>query len=98
MYKHFSNYHIVWNRGVAVTRLVDFDIGPIKRKADKRLLPEQLGRWGERRAYAGQYGDMDYILVRGKLPEADSVYLAEFRLCERHGPWALYEHRGDTNQ
>jgi hypothetical protein len=92
MYLSFADYHIVWNRGIAVTPLVDFDFGPIRENPEGPSLPSTIGR-KQRRMRLGRFKQLDYLLVRGEPPEEVMSEFAGFELSKREGPWLLYERK-----
>lgn len=92
MYLSFADYHIVWNRGIAVTPLIDFDFGPIRENPEGPALPSTIGR-KQRRSHLGRFKQLDYLLVRGKPPEEVMGEFASFELRKREGPWLLFEHK-----
>jgi hypothetical protein len=94
MYLSFADYHIVWNRGIAVTPLLDFSFDPIKEGSKGRSLPSTIAR-KRKRVHLGRFADMDYLLVRGQVPEEVLSELSRFDLTKRRGPWSLYA-RKDT--
>ncbi len=91
LYIHFSNYYIVWNRGIAATCVVDYPFSPVGRRAGFRALPPQLGLefLGSFSRYDGRFGEMDCLLLRGKAREGDEKYLANFRPMKSTGKWRL---------
>ena len=90
-YLHFPNYYIIWNRGIAVTKIVDYRFGAVRRKASPASLPpynEWIGRFGR---YDGRYGYVDYLLFRGN-PGTDIMkHLTAFRPVRSVHPWTLSE-------
>jgi hypothetical protein len=81
VYMHFSNYHILWSKGVVTTMLIDYRFGSIKRVASKQVLPE-LKQWaGISRLIPEEYKNLKYLLLKGEptnLP-ANTVTIAEQR-------------------
>lgn len=95
MYDNFADYYMVWTGGVSTTRLVDDRSFAIRRRVGTDQLPEYMGWIGkaERSRYDGRYGALDYILVRGEIPEQAGSVLRDFRLLNRAGAWRLYANR-----
>ncbi len=93
VYIHFPDYYIVRKQGIAGTCLIDYRFGTIRRKAGKTLLPPQRRiEWiGKRKAYDGRFANMDYILVRGEVPQEHEKYMVNFILKRTSGRWSLYE-------
>ncbi|MCK4773291.1 MAG: hypothetical protein KAT30_00845 [Candidatus Krumholzibacteria bacterium] len=91
VYNHFQDYYTVWKRGVTVSKVGDFRFYPIRKKASRTALPvynEWIGKWG---SYDGRYRDMDYLLVKGTLPEGMKEHLESFAAEEAAGDWTLYK-------
>lgn len=103
VYIHFHNYNTVWTRGVTVSLVGSYRFGTIRRKVSAQVLPEDNEWVGYRRNYRGQYSDVDFILLRGDLPEEAATYFEHFRSLKRGGRWQLYENersrlKGDHNE
>jgi hypothetical protein len=89
VYRHFPNYFIVWNQGIATTRLVDYPLTYIERKVSREVLPaysEWTTKWGR---YDGRYNGLDYLLLRGDLPPADQPQLVNFKSVAQSGKWTV---------
>lgn len=94
IYENFTDYYIAWKQGIATTRVIDDRSFPVIRKVDISLLPMYLG-WISKHhnEYTGNYASMDYILVRGNLPDRVRQYFENFRLIKSNGKWLLYERK-----
>jgi hypothetical protein len=92
-YLHFSNYYIVRRQGIAVTRMVDFRFGTIRRKPSGGELPPAMMRFDLQPQYRGEYDDLDYLVVRGEIPHPLRDALHKFEETRRNGAWALFERR-----
>lgn len=92
VYAHVPNYHIIWNRGIATTGLMDFRFGAVRRKATEESLP-RYHEWAARdRDYDGRYhGRVDYILTRGVPSTETERYLDGYTLRKANPPWSLFE-------
>ena len=97
VYFHFPSYHIVWNRAIATTSLVDFRFSWVSRKVDSSVLPVYDARMQRRATYDRRYDGCAFLLVRGEIPEKHSRDLASFALVRRAEaleenvpPWSLY--------
>jgi len=88
-YLHFSNYYIVRKQGIAVSRMVDFRFGTVRRKPDGGELPVALMRFDIDPDYAGQYDEIDYLVVRGDMTESMRSSLYSFEETKRNGEWSL---------
>lgn len=88
-YLHFSNYYIVRRQGIAVSRMVDFRFGTVRRKEDGSDLPEAMMRFDISPDYAGEYDEIDYLMVRGEISPSMRDSLNNFEESNRHGKWSL---------
>jgi len=90
-YLHFPNYYIIWKRGIAVTKIVDYRFGAVRRRVPPDMLPpynEWIGRTGR---YDGRYNRIDYLLFRGN-PGTDIMkQLTAFEPVRSLSPWTLSE-------
>ncbi|MBN2384700.1 hypothetical protein JXQ70_17635 [bacterium] len=90
-YIHFPNYQIVWNRGIATTRLVEYPFMAVSRKTDFQELP-MYHEWITRdNPYDGRYRHLEYILIRGTVPEDDLDEFQDFVVIKQSGQWSLYQ-------
>jgi hypothetical protein len=93
-YIHFPNYYIVWRRGIACTKLVDYRFGIVRRRADGESLPRYDEWAGRFDSYDGRYRNLGYLLVRGAPTERALRRLERFRSIYASGKWTLYENAG----
>ena len=91
VYIHFPNYQIIWNRGVATTKLVDFRFGVVRRRVSADVLPIYHDWVGPQDPYRGWYSGLSAISVRGAIPASDAAQLGEFKVTAQSGAWSLYE-------
>lgn len=91
VYIHFPSYYIVWRRGIATTRIVDYRFGSVRRAVDADELPPYLEWAGKFKRYDNRYWNMDYILIRGDFPVHMFDDLANFTPVRTAGGWSLYE-------
>jgi hypothetical protein len=83
-YRHFPDYYIAWNRGVAATELTQFRFGVV-RAGSQGALPGYVAA-PTARSFAD--ANVDYVLVRGAMPvSADR----RFEMVRTSGDWRLYE-------
>src|SRR5690606_7187758 len=91
VYIHFPNYYIVWNKGVAASKIIDYRFGVVRRLAPESELPHYEEMIGERYSYQPQYSNIDYFLVRGQAPVENDMHLRGFSLWRQAEPWRIYE-------
>lgn len=66
VYIHFANYSIIWNHGIATTKVIDYRFGSIKRTASKEVLPEYQEWSGTIGLIPKEYENLKYLLLRGE--------------------------------
>jgi hypothetical protein len=88
VYIHFPGYYVVWHRGIATTRIIDFRFGPVRRRASPDALPSYAEWIGRSRRYDGRYAGLEYILWRARHQPPD--FDGGFRRVRTAGLWALY--------
>jgi hypothetical protein len=92
VYMHFPDYFIVWQQGISSTFLIDCGFGSFgstTRKASEAELPVYDFTLGKHQRYDGRYNDMDYILVRGNIPEHLHAKLTGFSVLKKQNCWML---------
>jgi hypothetical protein len=81
---HFPSYYIVWEKGIATSRVAEYRFSSIRKTAGGRTIPRYIEWVGKGIAYDGRYRDLDYLLIRGgSAPEG-------FALERTAGTWSLY--------
>lgn len=97
VYIHFPNYFIVWKKGIATTRVIDFG-GPwsIGRKVGKNILPEYNEWVGLYNDYDGRYVDVDFIYARGKFPKKDLQYFKKFEIVGQLDEWTFCRRKTES--
>jgi len=91
VYIHFPNYYIVWKKGIASTKIIDYRFGAIRRRVGPAELPPYEEWISLIRGSTDTYRDMDYLLVRGFPRPGQEGSLAGFEAARAKGAWALYE-------
>ncbi|MCK4351229.1 MAG: hypothetical protein KAX13_10230 [Candidatus Krumholzibacteria bacterium] len=90
VYIHFPSYFTVWGRGIAATSFVDYRFGFVRGRPGGARLPRYQEWIGKTDGSQGRYGAMDYILVRGSLPESAKHHISGRSLLEQASKWRLY--------
>ena len=98
LYDNFTDYFIVWARGIATTRTIDERSFPVQRAIDENALPPYLDWVGKYGHYDGRYRGLDCILVRGEIPESDQPFFEEYRLIRSSGLWKIYHKSAYTRE
>ncbi|MDZ7725251.1 MAG: hypothetical protein U5R06_21150 [candidate division KSB1 bacterium] len=97
-YNHFANYHIIWNKGIAINKMVDFP-SPwrLRRNASTKKLPP-YDPYTFKHNYQGGYEHTDFLLIRGTIPEKDVEKIKPFfQLIRCRPPYYLYQNRNVQN-
>ena len=88
-YIMFSDYYITWKKGIAVTSIIDYRFGSVRRKVDEHILP-RFNHWmANKGVYHKEYNEMEYILTNDELPACFKDSLADFTEVKRQGNWKL---------
>ena len=90
VYIHFPNYYIVWHKGIAASKIIDYRFGVVRRVAPETELPFYQEMIGENYRYQSQYANIDYFLVRGSAPVENDLHLSGFSLWRKAEPWKIY--------
>ena len=108
VYMHFPNYYTIWNQGIATSSILDYRFGTVVRRnvsISREVLPHYIEWIGlsvrkYNRKFAlfnfKRYENMDFVLVRGKIPEDPLKYFKDFKLGRKTGDWTLYEKKNGT--
>lgn len=91
VYIHFPNYFVVWNQGIAASKIIDYRFGVVRRVAAESKLPFYNELVGDRYKPLNLYHDLEYLLVRGRAPVAEDKNLKGFKPLKQSGKWQLYK-------
>ena len=104
-YLHALDYYIVWRHGIATTRFIDARSFPVLRRADETRLPryhEWVMAWLDSEDFRDDFFDqMDYVLVKGAVPDRARGLLSSFEIDRERGDWRLFRNHalaGPTEQ
>lgn len=88
---HYSNYHIIWNRGPATTKLIRYRFGAI-RPGNKKLpmYNERIDGKTNLDALVEHYGGVDYLITYGSDAHSAAQRSGLFRLYRESGTWSLF--------
>jgi hypothetical protein len=90
VYIHYPNYFLVWNKGIAASKIIDYRFGVVRRVASEAELPFYHELIGEGYREMKQYSNLDYLLVKGKAPVDPDPNLYGFTLLREVPGWRLY--------
>lgn len=90
VYIHFPNYYIVWNRGIAASKIIDYRFGVVRRVVDESVIPFYFEHVGDGYREIPTYKSLEYLLVRGNAPRTPDANVSNFTLIRKNGLWKLY--------
>lgn len=90
VYIHFPNYYIVWRKGIAASKIIDYRFGVVRRVAPEAELPFYQEHLADNYALQPGYEAVEYLLARGTAPVAQDQHLKGFSLSRERDPWRLY--------
>lgn len=90
VYIHYPNYFIVWKKGIAASKIIDYRFGVVRRVATAAL-PFYHEWIADEYRYEPTYGQLDLLMVKGKAPVVEDLNLRGFRLIKQSGQWKLYQ-------
>lgn len=91
VYIHYPNYFIVWEKGIAASKIIDYRFGVVRRVAKEAELPFYHEWIADDYRHEPQYGHLEFLLVKGKAPVAEDFNLGDFNLIRQSGQWQLYK-------
>jgi hypothetical protein len=94
VYIHFPSYFIVWQRGIATTKIIDYRFGLVRRKPGGKRLPSYQEWIGKTEGSGRLYAEMELILARGSPPARARHHFLGRLLIREAPPWRLYGARG----
>ncbi|MEW6264122.1 MAG: hypothetical protein AB1641_13705 [Thermodesulfobacteriota bacterium] len=93
-FRHFQNYHLLWDKGVALTRIIEYRFGIIRRAKKGKVLPS-YSEWVDGRticsSFMNQYRYFDFLLTFGTKPFKEFNQCQGYALVGRSGSWALFK-------
>jgi hypothetical protein len=95
---HYANYQIIWNLGVAPTRVIEYRFGAI-RAASARLpkfadfVAEDVRQRSSLPSIITQYASCDGLLVRGAIPAALLDHDPAYDRVQATSQWVFYRKR-----
>ena len=95
-YIHFPNYYIVWRRGIAASKIIDYRFGVVRRVASEAELPFYHEHIAEDYGRQPGYEKVEYLLVRGAAPVKKDVNLRNFLRWREAGVWKLYRNENNS--
>jgi len=92
LYLHFPGYHIVWNKGLATTKSIDYRFGVVTRAERGNAIPFYREWIGRDYLHEKKYDTtLRYVVVHGKPPVQPDSNLLNKTLLRQAGAWQLYQ-------
>lgn len=91
VYIHFPNYFVVWNQGIAASKIIDYRFGVVRRVAAESEVPFYTEYIGDGYKKVDDYSKLEYLLVKGAPPVATDENVVGFREWRRAGDWRLFK-------
>lgn len=91
VYIHYPNYFVVWNQGVAASKIIDYRFGVVRRVALESEVPFYTEYIGDGYKNIDAYKNLEYLLVKGKAPVATDANVEGFSLLRETGDWKVYK-------
>jgi hypothetical protein len=90
-YIHFPDYYLIWRKGIVPTVTVDSRFGIIKKRKNIIELPKYNEFISLLKNYDSRYSNMNYLIIRGNLPDTLKKYYPNFKFNKQIENWRLYE-------
>jgi hypothetical protein len=95
IYIHFPNYFVVWNQGIAASKIIDYRFGVVRRVASESDVPFYTEYIGDGYKKIDAYQQLEYLLVKGNAPIAADENVSGFTLLREFTPWRVYQRKGE---
>jgi hypothetical protein len=93
LYIHFPSYFIVWKKGIATTKIIDYLFGVVRRGIKGKEIP-YYEEWPEEiDKIPTDYSGLDYLLVRGEASAKPDSNLLNFYLFKKEGSWQIFKNK-----
>jgi hypothetical protein len=90
VYIHYPNYFVVWNQGIAASKIIDYRFGVVRRVAHESEVPFYSEYVGDGYKPISEYKKLEYLLVKGEAPVSPDQNISGFTLLRQAGPWKVY--------
>jgi hypothetical protein len=91
VYIQFPSYFIVWKKGIATSKIIDYRFGVIRRGIKGNQIP-YYEEWPEEiDKVPTDYSALDYLLVKGEASVKPDSNLFNFYLFRKEGSWQIYK-------
>lgn len=91
VYIHFPNYFVVWNRGIAASKIIDYRFGVVRRVASETDVPFYTEYIGDGYKKIDKYARLEYLLVKGKPGVTRDENTLGFSAWRKAGDWQLFK-------
>jgi hypothetical protein len=94
VYIHFPNYFVVWNQGIAASKIIDYRFGVVRRVAAETEVPFYTEYIGDGYKNITDYANLEYLLVKGHPPVSNDANVSGFKEWRKTGDWRLFRRSG----
>jgi hypothetical protein len=95
VYIHFPNYFLVWRRGIAASKIIDYRFGVVRRVAAESEVPFYTEYIGDGYKKIKEYARLEYLLVKGKPLIAKDENIIGFAEVRKAGDWRLLKRNSE---
>ena len=93
LYIHFPSYFIVWKKGIATSKIIDYRFGVVRRGIKGNEIP-YYEEWPEEKdKIPTDYSGLDYLLVKGEASAKPDSNLFNFYLFRKEGSWQIFKNK-----
>lgn len=90
VYIHFPNYYIVWHKGTAGSKIIDYRFGIVRRVVPESVLPFYQEYAHEKFLPLMKYDAADYLLAREEDQSITTTYFPAALKIKQTGSWVIY--------
>ena len=90
VYIHFQNYFVVWKKGVASSKIIDYRFGIVRRVAPESIVPFYHEYAMDEYTNEYYYHDIEYLLAREPETPKTIKYFPTFEKVRDQSGWTLY--------
>jgi hypothetical protein len=98
VYIHFQNYFVVWKKGVASSKIIDYRFGIVRRVAPESVVPFYHEYAMDEYTDEYLYNDIEYLLAREPATPKTTKYFPAFEKVHEKSGWTLYRNTRPRRQ
>ncbi len=93
VYIHFPNYYIVWHKGIAGSKIIDYRFGIVRRGVPETVLPFYHEYALTEFVPMMRYESADYFLARESDRTLTATHFSEAEPIREAGRWVIYRNK-----